>query len=58
MGPEDDLDSPEAELLNPVSEGELASLIAVALGFSLLATAGPARAASRIRPAVALRLSD
>jgi len=37
---------------------QLGTLIAVALGFSLLATLGPARAASRIRPAIALRIAD
>jgi putative ABC transport system permease protein len=37
---------------------ELAVLLAATIGASLLATLGPARAAARIRPAVALRLTD
>jgi putative ABC transport system permease protein len=37
---------------------EVVLLVAVTLGVSLLATAAPARQASRIRPAVALRLAD
>jgi putative ABC transport system permease protein len=36
----------------------VAGLGAAALGASLLAVAGPARHASRIKPAVALRISD
>ncbi|HSL60026.1 MAG TPA: FtsX-like permease family protein, partial [Acidimicrobiales bacterium] len=38
--------------------GELAVIVAVALGSALLAAAGPARAAARTRPAVALRLAE
>jgi putative ABC transport system permease protein len=37
---------------------ELAVLLTATIGASLLATLGPARAASRIRPAVALRMTD
>ncbi|MFN8034601.1 MAG: FtsX-like permease family protein [Acidimicrobiia bacterium] len=37
---------------------QLGIVVAIALGFSLLATAGPARAAARIRPAVALRTAE
>jgi putative ABC transport system permease protein len=37
---------------------QLAVLLAATIGASLLATLGPARAAARIRPAVALRLTD
>jgi ABC-type lipoprotein release transport system permease subunit len=38
--------------------GEVALLVAVTFVVSLLATAAPAQQASRIRPAVALRLAD
>ena len=38
--------------------GQLAILLGAALIFSLLATVGPARQASRIKPAVALRTAD
>jgi putative ABC transport system permease protein len=37
---------------------ELAVLLCATIGASLLATLGPARAAARIRPAVALRMTD
>jgi putative ABC transport system permease protein len=37
---------------------QLVVLLGVALAASLLATAGPARQASRIKPAVALRIAD
>ena len=38
--------------------GQLALLLGVTLVASLIATVGPARAASRIKPAVALRIAD
>jgi putative ABC transport system permease protein len=41
-----------------VPGGELLVLVAATLAVSLLATAGPTRAAARIRPAVALRIAD
>ena len=37
---------------------EVAVLVVVTLAMSLLATAAPAQQASRIKPAVALRLAD